>query len=177
MSEFAPRLRMVPSDLELSELQLEFLSTASRETILSTRKDREAREALMVAAVQYADVPEYEGLFLVHNQETLEYVQEEYARLFVVLDVKFDPASNTWTFPAGGTLKVIIHDPFVRSYAGNYNFVGMLSIDKFDEYDYMRGHNSLTYSSMHSIPPRFRATYNPRHWQEEEKISAITLER
>ena len=57
MSDFAPRLRMVPSDLELSELQLEFLSTAARETILSTRKDREAREALMVAAVQYADDP------------------------------------------------------------------------------------------------------------------------
>jgi predicted phage terminase large subunit-like protein len=140
--------------------------------------------ALLMAALQYVDIPTYSALILRRTFPQLSYegglmpMSQEWLRG----QAEWIAGKRQWVFPSGATVTFghLDHDNDVYQYAGSaFQFIGFDELTTFSEWQYRFLFSRLVRGTGVSIPLRMRSTSNPggpghgwvrRYFMEEGKF-------
>lgn len=123
--------------------------------------------ALLIAALQYVDMPGYSALILRRTYKDLSLpgalmsVAKEW--LFNT-DAKWNDTTKTWTFPSGATLSFgyLEHENDKYQYQGaEFQFIGFDELTQFTESQYLYLFSRLRKDKSNPVPLRMRAASNP----------------
>jgi predicted phage terminase large subunit-like protein len=140
-------------------------------------------DALLMAALQYVDVPGYAALLLRRTYADLSLPGAIMSRSFEWLEGKahWDEKLKTWTFPSGATLTFGYLDTprdHYRYQGSEFQFVGFDEVTQFKEAQYLYLHSRLRRLEGSDIPIRMRAASNPgdigHEWVKARFITAET---
>jgi len=124
-------------------------------------------DALLMAALQYVDVPGYAALILRRTFKQLALADAAMARSHDWLrrtDAKWRGDEYTWTFPSGATLTFghLQHEDSKYDYQGAaFQFVGFDELTQFTESQYLYLHSRTRRIEGSEIPIRVWSTSNP----------------
>jgi len=124
-------------------------------------------EALLMAALQYVDVPSYAALLLRRTYADLALPGALMDRAHEWLDgtdAKWSGDTHTWTFPSGATLSFgyLEHEGDVARYQGaELQFCGFDELTQFTERQYRYLFSRLRRIKGSTVPIRMRAASNP----------------
>lgn len=139
-------------------------------------------DALLMAALQYVDVPGYAALLLRRTYKDLSLPNALMDRANQWLrrwpdEVKWSDQTKTWTFPTGATLTFgyLDHDNHVYQYQGaELQFVGFDELTQFSEFQYRYLFSRLRRLKTATVPIRMRSASNPggigHEWVKERFI-------
>ena len=152
--------------------------------------------ALLMDALQFADVPGYAALLLrrTYGDLALPGALMDMARDWLAgTDAKWSAATKTWTFPRGGSLTFghLQHEEDKRRYAGAaFQFVGFDELTQFTETQYSFLFSRLRKPkrpvsgvapdgvSLRDVPLRMRSASNPggpgHEWVRRRLVNART---
>lgn len=143
--------------------------------------------ALLMAALQYIDVPGYAALLLRRTYAELsmpDALMDLAAKWLSNTDAKFSSANRTWTFPSGATLSFgYLESPQDRyRYAGAaFQFIGFDELTQFDEMSYRFLFSRLRKCKDKAVPLRMRAASNPggigHFWVRDRFLVAAAPDR
>ena len=123
-------------------------------------------DALLMAALQFADIPGYKALLLRRTFPELSQASGLIDRSQEWLGGKaqWNEAKHRWTFPSGAILEFGYlqrsTDRF-RYQGAEFDFIGFDELTHFDESDYLYLFSRLRRREGSPIPPRMRAGSNP----------------
>jgi predicted phage terminase large subunit-like protein len=148
--------------------QAAFLSLHHREALYGGAAGGGKSEALLMAALQYVDVPGYAALLLRRTFRDLNQPGALIPRSKEWLSgtgAKWNDNDSRWTFPSGATLTFgyLAHEDDKLQYQGaEYHFVGWDELTQFTETQYRyvsfsRGRRTVDLN----VPIRVRAASNP----------------
>ena len=140
--------------------------------------------ALLMAALQYVDVPGYSALILRRTfpQLSMEGGMIPMSREWIGLEAEYNTSRRQWTFPSGATISFgyLDTDNDVYQYAGSaFQFIGFDELTTFSEWQYRFLFSRLVRGARTTVPLRMRSTSNPggqghgwvrRYFMEEGKF-------
>jgi predicted phage terminase large subunit-like protein len=124
-------------------------------------------EALLVAALQYVDVPGYAALLLRRTYQDLalpEALMDRAAQWLQGTDASWSAADHTWTFPSGATLTFGYLDTERSQYryqSAAFQFCGLDELTQFTEGQYRFLFSRLRRKAGVNVPLRMRSATNP----------------
>jgi hypothetical protein len=138
-------------------------------------------DGLLMAALQYVDVPEYAALLLRRTYADLALPGAIMDRSHTWLegkDVHWSDDKKTWTFPSGATLTFGYLDgprDHYRYQSSEFQFIGFDELSQFKKNQYLYLHSRLRRLINSEIPIRMRAASNPgdigHEWVKERFIN------
>lgn len=166
-----PALARYCGEDEVSPHQAAFLTLPHREALYGGAAGGGKSFALLMAALQYVDVPGYSALILRRT-----FPQLSQPKMLIPLarewlgptDARWNERDKQWTFPSGAVLKFghVEDEAAVTNYQGGaYHFVGFDELTQFTETQYTyiafsRQRRSLKEKDI-GVPIRVRSTTNP----------------
>jgi predicted phage terminase large subunit-like protein len=147
--------------------QSAFLLLHQREALYGGAAGGGKSDALLIAALQYVDVPGYSALILRRTFRQLSMADSLIPRSHEWLagtDASWNGEARRWTFPSGATLEFghLEHEADKYSYQGAaFQFVGFDELTQFGETQYLYLLSRLRRLAGASIPIRMRAASNP----------------
>lgn len=148
--------------------QAAFLALPHEEALFGGAAGGGKSDALLMAALQYVDVPGYAALILRRTSKMLKQPDALIPRSLEWLagtDAVWSGQSDKWTFPSGATLTFgyLDHEKDLDNYQGAaYQFVGWDELTQFDERHYRYVSFSRQRRPKESwVPVRVRAASNP----------------
>lgn len=151
--------------------QLFFLTYPSEELLYGGQAGGGKSDALLMAALQYINEPDYSALILRRTYQDLSQPNAIMDRAKKWLDpfvkngiVSWSNQTKTFTFPSGATLSFgyLSHDNDLDQYQGSeLQFVGFDELTQFTEKQYKYLHSRLRKLKKSDIPIRMRAGTNP----------------
>lgn len=151
--------------------QIDFLTYPSEELLYGGMAGGGKSDAILMAALQYIEEPDYSALILRRTYQDLSQPNAIMDRAKKWLDpfvknrsVKWDGNTKTFTFPSGATVTFgyLSHDNDLDQYQGSeLQFVGFDELTQFTEKQYTYLHSRLRKLKKSNIPIRMRAGTNP----------------
>jgi predicted phage terminase large subunit-like protein len=167
--------------------QAVFLSLPMREALFGGSAGGGKSEALLMAALQYVDVPGYAALLLRRTYADLALPGALMDRAYEWLagtDARWDEKTKTWTFPSGATLTFgyLEYEKTKYRYQGSeFQFVGYDELTQFAEPMYTYLFSRLRRLEGSTVPLRMRAASNPggegHEWVYERFLALRSLDR
>lgn len=147
--------------------QAEFLLFEGREALYGGAAGGGKSDALLMAALQYVETPNYAAILFRKSYTDLAMPGALMDRAHEWLDgtdAKWNEKKKTWTFPSGATVTFAyldhVNDRF--NYQGSeFHFVGFDELTQFDESNYRYLFSRLRRLKGSKIPIRCRAASNP----------------
>jgi hypothetical protein len=143
-------------------------------------------DALLMAALQYVDVPGYAALIVRRTFAQLDQSGMLIARSKEWLwdtDARWEAAKNRWHFPSGAELTFghVQYEDDVYNYQGSeYDFVGVDELTQFTEFQYTYLGSRLRQLEHAQVPLREYATSNPgglgHRWVKRRFIDKLPRE-
>lgn len=140
-------------------------------------------DALLMAALQYANHPGYAALILRRTYSDLALpgaIMDRAHEWLGNTKAHWNNTTTTWEFPSGATLTFgYLQGPrdHFRYQGSEFQFVGFDELTQFKETQYLYLHSRLRRLSDSSIPLRMRCASNPgdigHEWVKERFISSI----
>lgn len=124
-------------------------------------------EALLMAALQYVDIPGYSALILRRTYRHLalpEGLMDRAMRWLSPTDARFDSQEHTWRFPSGATLTFGYLDTENDKYryqSAEFQYIAFDELTEFTESQYRYLFTRLRRREGTHIPLRMRAASNP----------------
>lgn len=150
-----------------TERQAAFLDLDTMEGLYGGAAGGGKTDALLMAALQYADVPGYSALLLRRTFPELEGADGLISRAHDWLGptaAEWREAKSRWEFPSGATLQFghMQHETDKYKYQGQaYHFVGYDELTHFTETQYTYLLSRMRRLRTQSVPVRMRAATNP----------------
>lgn len=125
-------------------------------------------EALLMAALQYVDVPGYQAVIVRKNYPMLNQDGGLIKRAHAWLDdtdATWHEGKHRWTFPSGATLSFrhLTNDSAIAAYQGSeYSFIGVDEVTDLSLHQYREVMVRLRSTVDSPVPLRIRMTSNPR---------------
>ena len=151
--------------------QIYFLTYESEELLYGGQAGGGKSDALLMAALQYVNEPDYAALLLRRTYQDLSQPNAIMDRAKKWLhpytksgEVHWSNQTKTFTFPSGSTLSFgyLSHDNDLDQYQGSeLQFVGFDELTQFTERQYTYLHSRLRKIKNSDIPLRMRAGTNP----------------
>jgi predicted phage terminase large subunit-like protein len=144
-----------------------FLTLPVREALFGGAAGGGKSDALLMAALQYVDVPGYAALILRRTYADLSLPGAIMDRAHTWLQgtaAKWSEIEKTWTFPSGATLTFgyLQHTNDRYRYQGaEFQFVAFDELTQFPEADYRYLFSRLRRLATADVPLRMRAASNP----------------
>jgi predicted phage terminase large subunit-like protein len=122
---------------------------------------------LLMAALQYVDLPNYDALLLrrtfqdLNKPKALIDISKQW---LMPTDAKWNERDHRWTFPSGSTLSFgyLEYENDIYQYQGaSYNFIGFDELTQFSEKQYSYLFSRLRRELGSVIPGRMRSASNP----------------
>lgn len=142
-------------------------------------------DALLMAALQYVDVPGYAALLLrrTFRELSLPSALLDRARQWLAnTDAKWSPTKMTWIFPSGATITFgyLQHEGDVYQYdSAEFQFIGFDELTQFSETQYRFMASRLRKPKTLPVPLRIRGASNPggvgHLWVKERLIKGADL--
>ncbi len=147
--------------------QLAFMMLICEEAFYGGAAGGGKSEALLMAALQYVDVPGYAALLLRRTFKALTLPEAllDRARLWLIgTDAHWQGDSSAWVFPSGA--KVVFgyleNDADVGQYqSAAFQFIGFDELTQFTEYQYRYMHSRTRRLEGSDVPIRVRGASNP----------------
>lgn len=123
--------------------------------------------AVLAAAAQYVDVPNYSALIL---RRTYTQLSKQGALLakshewWDHTDAKYNAERHTWTFPSGATIEFgyLENDKHLANYqSAEYQFIGFDELTQFPKHHYTYMFSRLRRLEGYPVPIRMRGATNP----------------
>jgi predicted phage terminase large subunit-like protein len=165
-TSIAPRMtRYIP--VRPHPPQLAFLMLAHREALYGGAAGGGKSAALLMAALQYVDVPGYSAILFRRSYTDLSLPGALMDRAHEWLggtDAHWNDQTKTWAIPKGGTVTfgylASPNDKF-RYQSAEFQFIGFDELTQFPELDYRYLFSRLRRLSTAEVPLRMRAASNP----------------
>lgn len=147
--------------------QAAFLLLPQREALYGGAAGGGKSSALLIAALQYVDVPGYSALLLRRTFADLALpgaLMDRAAQWLSGTNAKWNGQEKTWTFPSGATLSFgyLENENHKYRYQGaEFQFVGFDELTQFTSTQYTYLFSRLRRLRGVSIPVRMRAATNP----------------
>jgi predicted phage terminase large subunit-like protein len=153
---------------EPTPTQSAFLLLPHREAFYGGAGGGGKSDALLMGALQYADVPGYHALILRNSYAQLslpEALMDRALEWLVDTDAKWNGDKKTWTFPSGATLTFGYlerpNDKY-RYKSSAFHYIAFDELTEFRESDYVFLFSRLRRLRTHSfVPSRVRSASNP----------------
>lgn len=137
-------------------------------------------DALLMAALQYIDRPNYAAILFRKTYTDLSLpgaLMERAQQWLRHTDARWNDNKKTWRFPSGATLTFAFlkteNDKY-RYQSAEFNFIGFDELTQFSELDYRYLFSRLRREEDSDIPSRMRAASNPggvgHRWVKERFI-------
>lgn len=164
--------------------QREFLKLDCMEALYGGAAGGGKSDALLMAALQYVDVPGYSAILFRKTYQDLSLsgglIPRSHEWLSVT-DAKWDNTTKTWHFPSGSTLSFgymdSMHDHY-RYQGSEYQFVGWDELTQFPEEKYRYMYSRCRSTVGIQAPLRVRCATNPggigHTWVKRRFIDAAT---
>lgn len=159
VSEFVPALP--------TEKQAAFLLLDAREALYGGAAGGGKSQALLMAALQFVDVPGYSALLLRRTLRDLALpgaLLDRAREWLTGTPATWNENQKTWTFPSGATLAFGYLDrpaDRFRYQSSEFQFIGFDELTQFGETEYTYLFSRLRRLSGHRVPLRMRAASNP----------------
>ena len=160
--------------------QIEFLTLESDEGLYGGQAGGGKSDALLMAALQYVEEPDYAALILRRTYKDLSLPGALMDRAFEWLkptDAHWNGQDKIWTFPSGSTLTFgyLQHFNDIYNYQGSeFQFIAFDELTQFLETEYSYLHSRLRRLIGSQIPIRMRTGSNPggigHTWVKEQFI-------
>lgn len=177
--------RWIPKEHSPHPKQTDFLAYEGTEALYGGAGGGGKSNALLSAALQFADVPGYSAVILRRTYAQLSKSDAIMARSKEWLkgtDAHWSTETHTWTFPSGATLEFghMDHEDAKYNFQGGaYNFCGFDELTQFSKTQYLYLFSRTRRLTESRINLRFRATANPggvgHDWVKERFIPADFL--
>lgn len=147
--------------------QAAFLLLECREALFGGAAGGGKSDALLMAALQYVDVPGYAALLLRRTYADLALPGALMARAHAWLAgtaARWSETEKTWSFPSGATLGFGYLDHPKQKYryqSSEFQFIGFDELTQFDEAEYTYLFSRLRRGTALKVPLRMRAASNP----------------
>lgn len=147
--------------------QWAFLTTDEREAFYGGSAGGGKSDALLMAALQYVDVPGYAALLLRRSYADLALpgaIMDRANEWLRGTDAKWSEVDKTWTFPSGATLTFgyLQYENDKYRYQGTeLQFVGFDELTQFSESQYKYLFSRLRRPEGMPVPIRMRSASNP----------------
>jgi len=147
--------------------QLAFLLLDNSEALYGGAAGGGKSDALLMAALQYVDDPQYSALLLRRSYADLALpgaLMDRAKEWLMPTDARWKESSKTWTFPSGATLSFgyLEHtgDEY-RYQSTEFAFIGFDELTQFEEKQYRYMFSRLRRLADSSVPLRMRTASNP----------------
>ncbi|MCB0042872.1 MAG: terminase family protein [Caldilinea sp.] len=147
--------------------QWAFLLLPHREAFFGGQPGGGKSDALLMGALQYADVPGYSALLLRRTYADLALpgaLMDRSLEWLVGTDARWNSTTKTWTFPSGATVTFGYleneKDKF-RYQGAEFQYVGFDELTQFSETQYTYLFSRLRRLAGVNIPLRMRSAGNP----------------
>jgi predicted phage terminase large subunit-like protein len=147
--------------------QAEFLMTTEREVLYGGSAGGGKSAALLMAALQYADVPGYAAILFRRTYADLALPGALMDRAHDWLQgtaARWSDKDKTWTFPSGATLTFGYLETYRDHYryqSSEFQFIGFDELTQFEESQYTYLFSRLRRLQGFGVPLRMRAASNP----------------
>jgi hypothetical protein len=123
-------------------------------------------DALLRAALQYADIPGYKALLLRKNFPQLSQAGGliDRSKQWLTSKATWNDSKHRWTFPSGAILEfghLQKKDSHFDYQGAEYDFIGFDELTHFEEDQYRYLFSRLRSSETSPVPPRMRSASNP----------------
>jgi len=147
--------------------QAAFLLLTCREALYGGAAGGGKSDSLLMAALQYVDIPGYAALLLRRTYADLalpEALMDRANEWLSGTDARWDGKNKTWRFPSGATLSFgyLEHEKDKYRYQGAaFQFIGFDELTQFSESQYRYLFSRLRRLQGTNVPVRMRAASNP----------------
>lgn len=147
--------------------QKKFLELTCKEAMYGGAAGGGKSDALLMAALQYVDVPGYAAILFRKTYQDLSLAGGLIPRSHEWLantDAKWDTTTKTWRFPSGATLSFGYMDSQLDHYryqGSEYQFIGWDELTQFTQAKYEYMYSRLRSTVGIPVPLRVRAATNP----------------
>lgn len=146
--------------------QLLFLALNTEEGFYGGAAGGGKSDALLMAALQYVDEPDYAALLLRRTFKALTLPEAllDRSRMWLSGHARWNGDSNSWIFPSGARIVFgyLEHDNDVEQYqSAAFQFIGFDELTQFTEYQYRYMHSRTRRLEGSQIPIRIRGASNP----------------
>lgn len=146
--------------------QMSFLAIEGGEAMFGGAARGGKTEALLMAALQYAEVPGYGALILRRSFRDLHLQGGIIPRSkeWLSSKAKYSETHKRWTFPSGATLTFgyLDADDDVYQYQGtSFQYIGFDELTQFTEFSYRYMSSRLSPDKKVKVPLRLRSATNP----------------
>jgi len=157
----------IPHDPTKNVKQLAFLMYTGQEALYGGAAGGGKSDALLMAALQYTDVPGYSALLLRRTYPELAKSDGLIPRSIEWLNGKgpdWHETKKLWQFPSGARLEfghLMRTNDMYRYQSAEYNFIGFDELTTFEEDQYRYMFSRLRRLESSDVPLRMRAGSNP----------------
>lgn len=156
-----------PNGKGLSPQQVEFLIDPTKEILYGGAAGGGKSDALLMAGLQYVDVPDYSGIIFRRTFADLSLPKALIDRSHSWLDAtkaRWDGSTHTWHFPSGAQLAFGYMETDADKYryqSAEFQYIGFDELTQFqlEQYRYMLSRLRRLQNSC--VPLRMRAASNP----------------
>ena len=147
--------------------QRKFLELDCKEALYGGAAGGGKSDALLMAALQYVDVPGYAAIIFRKTYQDLSLAGGLIPRSHEWLsntDAKWDNTTKTWKFPSGATLSFGYMDSQLDHYryqGSEYQFIGWDELTQFTQAKYEYMYSRLRSTTGINVPQRVRGATNP----------------
>jgi len=172
---------------EPSEKQAAFLLLDNKEAFYGGAAGGGKSEALLMASLQYIEVPDYSALLLRRTFRELSMpkaILDRSTQWLKNTDMRWRPKQYTWESPQGGrlTFGYLDHESDVYQYdSAEFQFIGFDELTQFTEFQYTFMFGRLRRTRGMPVPLRMRGASNPggvgHIWCKNRFVKSLTAGR